>query len=150
MASPRLDPLKPPREGFASSPRWRARCDDKPSRRRSRRRRTRSVLGLIFRGSRHMRVLRVDRCAPMVSRRNIGGATAWAQACLDYRGRYAADEPDVEILFRQHFRRDLHGGRFTMSLPNPALPHFSASPMRRRVYRSFNPLRHQHAGDEWS
>jgi CheY-like chemotaxis protein len=24
------------------------------------------------------------------------------------------DEPDVELLFRQHFRRDLRGGRFTM------------------------------------
>jgi len=24
------------------------------------------------------------------------------------------DEPDVEMLFRQHFRRDLRGGRFTM------------------------------------
>jgi len=24
------------------------------------------------------------------------------------------DEPDVEALFRQHFRRDLRGGRFTM------------------------------------
>jgi CheY-like chemotaxis protein len=24
------------------------------------------------------------------------------------------DEPDVEMLFRQHFRRDLRAGRFTM------------------------------------
>jgi CheY-like chemotaxis protein len=24
------------------------------------------------------------------------------------------DEPDVEVLFRQHFRRDLRNGRFTM------------------------------------
>jgi hypothetical protein len=24
------------------------------------------------------------------------------------------DEPDVELLFRQHFRRDLRNGRFTM------------------------------------
>jgi CheY-like chemotaxis protein len=24
------------------------------------------------------------------------------------------DEPDVEVLFRQHFRRDLRDGRFTM------------------------------------
>ena len=24
------------------------------------------------------------------------------------------DEPDVEVLFRQHFRRDLHAERFTM------------------------------------
>jgi CheY-like chemotaxis protein len=26
----------------------------------------------------------------------------------------ADDEPDVEVLFRQHFRRDLRAGRFTM------------------------------------
>ena len=24
------------------------------------------------------------------------------------------DEPDVEMLFRQHFRHDIHGGGFTM------------------------------------
>jgi hypothetical protein len=24
------------------------------------------------------------------------------------------DEPDVEVLFRQHFRRDLRAGRFTI------------------------------------
>jgi CheY-like chemotaxis protein len=32
------------------------------------------------------------------------------------------DEPDVEVLFRQHFRRDLRAGRFTMefALSGPA------------------------------
>jgi hypothetical protein len=40
------------------------------------------------------------------------------------------DEPDVEMLFRQQFRRDLRSGRFTMDLPNPANRRFSASMMR--------------------
>ena len=30
------------------------------------------------------------------------------------------DEPDVEILFRQHFRRDLRADRFTMEFANSA------------------------------
>ncbi len=30
------------------------------------------------------------------------------------------DEPDVEILFRQQFRRDLRGGRFTMEFAQSA------------------------------
>jgi len=30
------------------------------------------------------------------------------------------DEPDVEILFRQHFRRDLRAGRFTMEFAQSA------------------------------
>ena len=29
------------------------------------------------------------------------------------------DEPDVEMLFRQQFRRDLRAGRFAMGLPRP-------------------------------
>ena len=37
------------------------------------------------------------------------------------------DEPDVEVLFRQHFRRDLRAG---WSLPNPHLLHFGASQMQ--------------------
>ena len=40
------------------------------------------------------------------------------------------DEPDVEVLFRQHFRRDLRAGRFTMEFAQPVRPHFSASVMR--------------------
>jgi hypothetical protein len=36
------------------------------------------------------------------------------------------DEPDVEVLFRQRFRRDLRAGRFT-SLRNLVRTHFSAS-----------------------
>jgi len=30
------------------------------------------------------------------------------------------DEPDVEVLFRQHFRRDLRAGRFTMEFATSA------------------------------
>jgi CheY-like chemotaxis protein len=30
------------------------------------------------------------------------------------------DEPDVELLFRQHFRRELRGGRFTMEFAQSA------------------------------
>jgi CheY-like chemotaxis protein len=30
------------------------------------------------------------------------------------------DEPDVEVLFRQHFRRDLRAGRFTMEFTQSA------------------------------
>ncbi len=30
------------------------------------------------------------------------------------------DEPDVELLFRQHFRKDLRAGRFTMEFPRSA------------------------------
>ena len=30
------------------------------------------------------------------------------------------DEPDVETLFRQQFRRDLRSGRFTMEFAQPA------------------------------
>ena len=38
------------------------------------------------------------------------------------------DEPDVELLFRQHFRRDLRAGRFTMEVAESgpaALQHIS-------------------------
>jgi hypothetical protein len=40
------------------------------------------------------------------------------------------DEPDVEGLFRQQFRRDLRSDRFTMEFAQSAPWHFSASPMR--------------------
>jgi hypothetical protein len=40
------------------------------------------------------------------------------------------DEPDVEVLLRQQFRRELRSGRFTMDLRNPPPWRFSASPMQ--------------------
>jgi CheY-like chemotaxis protein len=36
------------------------------------------------------------------------------------------DEPDVEVLFRQQFRRDLRGGRFTMEFAQSALAAIAA------------------------
>ena len=45
------------------------------------------------------------------------------------------DEPDVETLFRQQFRRDLRSGRFTMEFAHLRPPHSSASLMRLE-YRS--------------
>ena len=46
------------------------------------------------------------------------------------------DEPDVEVLFRQQFRRDLRADRFTLEFAQSAPWHFSASPMR-QGYHSF-------------
>ena len=45
------------------------------------------------------------------------------------------DEADVEVLFRQQFRRDLRPVGSQWSLPNPPPWHFSASLMR-QGYRS--------------
>ena len=41
------------------------------------------------------------------------------------------DEPDVEVLFRQQFRRDLRDGRFTMDFAQSADTRFNASVTRR-------------------
>ena len=38
------------------------------------------------------------------------------------------DEPDVEVLFRQQFRRDLRSAALQWSLPNLPQWRFSASP----------------------
>ena len=40
------------------------------------------------------------------------------------------DEPDVEVLFRQQFRRDLRAGRFTMEFAQSAPRHYNVSPMQ--------------------
>jgi hypothetical protein len=45
------------------------------------------------------------------------------------------DEADVEVLFRQQFRRDLRAGRFTMDFAQSAQWRSSASLMR-QGYRS--------------
>ena len=42
------------------------------------------------------------------------------------------DEPDVEVSFRQQFRRDLRDGRFTMEFANLLPLHLIALPMRGR------------------
>ena len=58
------------------------------------------------------------------------------------------DEPDVEVLFRQQFRRDLRTDRFTMEFAQSA-PGTSAH-HRCKGAAHPDPLRHQHAGDERS
>ena len=49
------------------------------------------------------------------------------------------DEPDVELLFRQQFRRDLRDGRFAMEFAQSAqgaLQRFSASLSVTQILRS--------------
>ena len=41
------------------------------------------------------------------------------------------DEPDVEALFRQQFRRDIRDGRFTMDFAQSADSALTSSVMRR-------------------
>ena len=58
------------------------------------------------------------------------------------------DEPDVELLFRQQFRRDIRAGRFTMDFAQ------SAPAALERIIgcggrvADPDPVRHQHAGHE--
>ena len=60
------------------------------------------------------------------------------------------DEPDVEVLFRQQFRRDLRSDRFTMEFAQSApMALQRITDAGDRVTHS-DPLRHQHAGDERS
>ena len=60
------------------------------------------------------------------------------------------DEPDVEVLFRQQFRRDLRAGRFTMEFAQ------SAPMALQRITDAGDRLTHpdpvgnQHAGNERS
>ena len=59
------------------------------------------------------------------------------------------DEPDVEDLFRQQFRRDLRAGRFAMDFAAVgAARRLSASRCARTTSLDPDPLRHQHAGHE--
>jgi CheY-like chemotaxis protein len=59
------------------------------------------------------------------------------------------DEPDVEMLFRQQFRRALRDNRFRMDF---AQSRQRSSTYRRHRWRIFDsdPVRHQHARNEWS
>ena len=54
------------------------------------------------------------------------------------------DEPDVEALFRQQFRRDLRAQRFMMDFANSALMR-SRWLLRDRAVADPDPVRHQHA-----
>ena len=60
------------------------------------------------------------------------------------------DEPDVEVLFRQQFRRDLRAGRFTMEFAQSAPAALQRIAERDRIFAHPDPVRHQHAGDERS
>ena len=46
------------------------------------------------------------------------------------------DEPDVEVLFRQQFRRDLRASRFTMEFAQSAPMALQASLMRQGYHSS--------------
>ena len=60
------------------------------------------------------------------------------------------DEPDVEVLFRQQFRRDLRTDRFTMEFAQSApMALQRITDAGDRVAHS-DPFRHQHAGNERS
>jgi hypothetical protein len=59
------------------------------------------------------------------------------------------DEPDVEVLFRQHFRVTSVLVGSPWASPNRVLLHVSASMMPQGITH-LNPLRHQHAWDERS
>ncbi len=60
------------------------------------------------------------------------------------------DEPDVEVLFRQQFRRDLRAGRFTMEFAQSAPAALQCISDAGRRFAHLDPVRHQHAGDERS
>ena len=60
------------------------------------------------------------------------------------------DEPDVEVLFRQQFRRDLRAGRFTMEFAQSAPMALQRITDAAERIAHPDPLRHQHAGDERS
>ena len=57
------------------------------------------------------------------------------------------DEPDVEMLFRQQFRRDLRDGRFTMDFAQSA-PAALQRISDAEAWDHPDPVRYQHAGDE--
>ena len=58
------------------------------------------------------------------------------------------DEPDVEMLFRQQFRRDLRGGRFTMEFAQSAPAALQRITDSATGLQPSRLLRHQHAGDD--
>ena len=58
------------------------------------------------------------------------------------------DEPDVEALFRQQFRRDLRSGRFHMEFAPSAPAALQRAADVRRALADPDPLRHQHARHE--
>ncbi len=60
------------------------------------------------------------------------------------------DEPDVEVLFRQQFRRELRAGRFTMEFAQSAAASIATHKRCPKRHAHPDPVRHQHARDERS
>jgi hypothetical protein len=58
------------------------------------------------------------------------------------------DESDVEMLFRQQFRRDLRAGRFTFEFAQSAAAALQCIENAADVSANSNPVRYQHAGDD--
>ena len=58
------------------------------------------------------------------------------------------DEPDVEELFRQQFRRDLRAGRFVLEFAGSAPEAMEKAAANRRSVADPDPVRHQHARHE--
>jgi len=58
------------------------------------------------------------------------------------------DEPDVEMLFRQQFRRDLRTARFTMEFAQSAPAALQRIIDAAGVSLILDPVRHQYAGNE--
>ena len=58
------------------------------------------------------------------------------------------DEPDVEHLFRQQFRRDLRSGRFTMEFAQSAPAALERIAAAAGQVAHPDPVGHQYAGNE--
>ncbi len=70
------------------------------------------------------------------------------RACVSLLILVVDDEPDVEMLFRQQFRRDLRAGRFAMEFAQSAPAALETIERRGRCLAHSDPVRHQYAGDE--
>ena len=57
------------------------------------------------------------------------------------------DEPDVALLFRQRFRREVRDGTYVMHFANSGEMALGATERRDRADPDRDPLGHQHAGD---
>ena len=60
------------------------------------------------------------------------------------------DEPDVEALFRQQFRRDIRDGRFMMAFAQSADSALNLISERRGGIIDPDLFRYQHAWNDWS
>ena len=60
------------------------------------------------------------------------------------------DEPDVEALFRQQFKRDIRDGRFTMDFAQSGDSALNFDQRCGGRIIDPDPFRHQHARNDWS